>query len=62
MKRFTFVYKLNIYFNRDIRNRSVELAQPKLNTEEIICSSGVGQCDVFWHGNWPGITFPFVLF
>ena len=51
MKRFTFVYKLNIYFNRDIWNQSVKLTQPKLNTEEIICSSGVGHCDVFWHGN-----------
>ena len=39
MKRFTFVYKLNIYFNRDIPNRSVKLTQAKLNTEEIICSS-----------------------
>ena len=62
MKRFAFVYKLNIYFNRDIRNQSVKLTQPKLNTEEIICSSGVGHCDVFRHGNYLGITFPFVLF
>ena len=51
MKRFTFVYKLYISFNRDIQNWSVKLTQPKLNTEEIICSSGVGHCDVFWHGN-----------
>ena len=52
MKRFTFVYKLNIYFDRDVQSRSVKLTQPKLNTEEIICSSGVGNCDVlFWHGN-----------
>ena len=49
MKHFTFVYKLNIYFNRDIWNRSVKLTQPKPNTEEIICSSGVGHCDVFWY-------------
>ena len=35
MKRCTFVYKLDIYFNRRIRNWSVKLAQPKLNTEEI---------------------------
>ena len=47
MKRFTFVYKLNIYFDRDVQSRSVKLTQPKLNTEEIICSSGVGHCVVF---------------
>ena len=51
MKRLTFIYKLNIYFNRDIQNRSLKLNQPKLNTEEIICSSGVGHCDVFWNGD-----------
>ena len=51
MKRFTFGYKLNMYFNRDIRNGSVKLSQSKLNTEEIICSPRVGHCDVFWHGN-----------
>ena len=51
MKRFAFVYKLNIYFNRDIRNQSIKLTQPKLNTEEIINSSGVGHCDMFRHGN-----------
>ena len=39
MKRFAFVYKLKIYFNRDIRHWIVKLTQPKLNTEEIICSS-----------------------
>ena len=47
MKRLTFVYKLNIYFNRDIRHWSVKLTQPELNTEEIVCSAGVGHCDVF---------------
>ena len=36
MKRCTFVYKFNIYFNQGIRDRSVKLTQPKLNTEEII--------------------------
>ena len=51
MKRFTFAYKLNIYFNRDVRNQSVKWTKPKVNTEEIICSSGVGYWDVFWHGN-----------
>ena len=34
IKGCTFVYKLNIYFNRGIRNRSVKLTQPKLNTEK----------------------------
>ena len=51
MKRFTFVYKLNIYFNQNIRNQTVKLTQSKVNTEEIIRSSGVGHCNVFWHGN-----------
>ena len=53
------------FFGNSIFSRRPEIENTvfrALNTEDIICSSGVGHCDVFWHGNYPGITFLFVLF
>ena len=44
MKRFTFLNKLNIYFNGDIRNGSVKLTQPRLNTEEILLDLDLVMC------------------
>ena len=50
MKRCTFVYKLNIYFNRRIRNWSVKLTQTKLNTEEIkLFWSWILWCILAWN-------------
>ena len=44
MKRFTFLNKLNIYFNGDIRNGSVKLTQPRLSTEEILLDLDLVMC------------------
>ena len=61
MKHCTFVYKLNIYFNRRIRNWSVKLTQPKLNTEEIkLFWSWTLWCILAW--KLACFTISFVLF
>ena len=62
MKRFTFVYKLNIYFNRDIRNRIVKLTQPKLNTEEVMFFWGwTLSCALAWKLAWYYSSFRAIL-
>ena len=61
MKRFTFVYKLNISFNPNIRNQTVKLTQSKVNTEEIARSSGVELDTVMCFGMEVSLVLLFLL-